>query len=275
VERAAVADYPPGAQMPPRVIHDCEFVWMLRGRARFTSDDVEFGLAPGQLLLVPPRRRHGFHWDSDRPSRHGYVHFGAEFLGRRPIPTVQLRSMTTDDPLAGMCAYLVWLGVSEQDGWQRRARQTLELMLDVFLSGPLPPVEPQHDFPPPLTAAVAHLRREWSQPPLRRLGVGELAAAALVSRGYLSRLFRLGFGVSPAPALEGLRNSRAETLLTRTDLRVDVIASQCGFADLSHFSHRFAASHGVSPREYRAAGATEPSVLDHPGIRRLAHLVWD
>jgi AraC-like DNA-binding protein len=51
-------------------------------------------------------------------------------------------------------------------------------------------------------------------------------------------------------------------------------AEQCGFA-ASHFSHRFGAIHGTSPCAYRAAGMASPSVLGHPGVRRLSHLLWD
>jgi len=43
----------------------------------------------------------------------------------------------------------------------------------------------------------------------------------------------------------------------------------------AHLSHRFSAIHDVSPRAYRAAGSQSPSVLDHPGVRLLNHLVWD
>ncbi|MGH9216455.1 MAG: helix-turn-helix domain-containing protein [Acidimicrobiales bacterium] len=110
--------------------------------------------------------------------------------------------------------------------------------------------------------------------PLRRVGVGELARRASVSRGYLNRLFRTGFGLNAAAALERARCSRAESLLLRTDLTVEVIALQSGFADASHFSHRFTAIHGTSPRASPAAGTASPSVLDHPGVRRLSHLLW-
>jgi transcriptional regulator GlxA family with amidase domain len=96
-----------------------------------------------------------------------------------------------------------------------------------------------------------------------------------VSRGYANRLFRAGLGLSAAAALERARCSRAETLLTRTDLSIEAIAHRCGFADASHFSHRFGAIHGVSPRAYRAAGSPSPSVLDHPGVRRLTHAIWE
>lgn len=261
--------------MSSRVIDDFEFVWMLRGQARFIAGKEELLLAPGLLLLVPAGVRHEFEWDRRRPSRHGYVHFDPINLGERPIGEVRLRPMTRHDPLSGLCSYLLWLASHDMDGWQQRADRTLAFLLELFLSGPLPPTEPAPTLPPSVSAAIAHLQHEWSAMPLRRIAVTELAAAASLSRGYLNRLFQSGFGVSVATGLEHLRCSRAEALLTRTDLAIEVVAYQCGFADLSHLSHRFGSIHGMSPRAYRRAGAQAPSVLDHPGVRRLSHLVWD
>lgn len=274
MERPAIADYPPGAQMPPRVLDDFEFVWMLAGRARLTLADGELPLRPGQLLLVPPGIRHGFLWDPARPCRHGYVHFGPRGVGG-PLPeTLQLRPMTDDDPLAGLCAYLLWLVGAAPDDWERRSTETLAFMLKLFVVGPLPLPDSPGALAPALAGAVGHLQRKWAHMPLRRVAVGELARLAHVSRGYLNRLFRAGFGLNAAAALEQARCSRAESLLLRTDLTVESIAAQCGFADASHFSHRFTAIHGISPRAYRAAGTASPSVVDHPGIRRLSHLLW-
>jgi AraC-like DNA-binding protein len=273
MERPAVVDYPAGAQMPARVIDDLEFVWMLRGQALVTHDGGELPLRPGLLLLVPPGVRHGFVWDQTRGSRHGYVHFGPGLEHDAASTELLIRPMTANDPLAGLCAFLLWLGRSEADSWRQPADGTLELLLRLFLHGPLP--EPDGTrLAAPLSAAIGHLRREWAHHPLRRVDVGQLAAAAHVSRGYLNRLFRAGFGLSAATALEHARCSRAEMLLTHTDSSVEAIAHQCGFADASHFSHRFTAIRGVSPRAYRAAGIQSPSVLDHPGVRHLTHLVW-
>jgi len=273
--RPAVADYPPGAQLPPRVIDDFEFVWMLRGRARFHTGDGDAPLTPGQLLLVPPGVRHGFDWDTRRASRHGYVHFGPDDAGRELPGGYRLVAMTTDDPLAGLCAYLIWLGAGELDGWQDHARRALRFMLDLVHCGPLPAARPEPVPPRALRLAVDHLRERWSTPPLRRVPVEELMFASSVSRGYLNRLFQNGFGHGAATVLELVRCSRAETLLTRTDLSAEMIGRQCGFADLSHFSHRFTAIHGVAPSVYRTAGGAAPSVLEDPGVRRLARMLWD
>jgi AraC family transcriptional regulator len=275
MERPAQADYPAGAQLGPRVIDDFEFVWMLRGQARVTFDERDLPLAPGHLLLMPPGVRHGFVWDQARTSRHGYVHFEPRCGGRQLAVGPRIRRMTVDDPLAGLCAYLLWLGRTDDRRWRPSVGETLDLMVRLVLSGPLPTADPAPALPPGLSAAVDHLRREWSQPPLRRISVGDLASACHLSRGYLNRLFRAGVGLSAATTLERLRIARAEALLTRTDSGIEAIADACGFADPSHLSHRFSVTHGVSPRAYRSARTVSPSVLDHAGVRRLSHLVWE
>ena len=275
MERPAIADYPPGARLPERVIDDHEFVWMLRGQARVTSADGEMPLSPGQLLLVPPGIRHGFAWDQTHASRHGYVHFQPRDEEAGDGGALRVRPMTADDPLAALCAYVLWLGLAEGHEWREPAQDALDFMVRLFRQGPLPHPQPPTVLAPALAAGLHHLQRTWAHMPLRRVGVAELASVAHVSPGYLHRLFRAAFGMSTAAALEQVRCSRAEALLLRTDLTIEVIARQCGFADASHFSHRFSAIHGVSPRAYRVAGGAAPSVLEQPGVRRLPRLLWE
>jgi len=204
-----MAEYPRGARLARRAIDDFEFVWMLRGEASFVTDDQERRLLPGRLLLVPPVLRHAFVWDQGRTSRHGYIHFRPEDVGAPAAdPSVRLRAMTEHDPLASLCSYLIWLGRERPEGWMDRSVRSLEVLFSVFASGPLPD-EVDAVLPVPLSAAVVHLRREWSEMPLRRIDVAELADAAHVSRSYLNRLFRASFGISVASGLERLRCRRA------------------------------------------------------------------
>jgi AraC family transcriptional regulator len=273
MDRPAIAHYPAGTRLPWRVIDDYELVWMLRGRAQLVLENASVTLGPRELLLLPPGVRHAIDWDVHRPASHGYVHFGPAHFGGHAPRVPQVRSMTADDPLEGLCAYLLWL--SRREDWEPSATAILELLLCLLGNGPLP----EDDRTAPLTVSLSHtlehLREVWAEPPLRRITVAELAAASFVSRGYLSRLFRATFGLSTASALERLRCARAETLLRRTDLTADTIASQCGFADGSHFSHRFTMIHGLSPLAFREATGDTRSVLHHTGLRRLSYLVWD
>lgn len=275
VNRPAVAEYPPGAHLPRRVKTDFELVWMLGGRARVVTADAEIAIAPWQLLLIPPGVPHGFVWDPDGPSVHGYIHFQPELLAEPRPGALAVRPMTGDDPLAGLCAYLVWLGRGDDDHWHQPVVAALRLLLALFVDGPLPKATAGPEIAPALAAAIQHVRRAWSELPLRPIGADELADASGVSPGYLQRLFRAEFGGSLARALEQLRCARAEMLLTGTDLTADAIARQCGFADLSHFSHRFSAIHAMPPTAYRATVSRPPSVLDASGPRRLASMIWD
>jgi AraC family transcriptional regulator len=274
MDRPAVADYPAGAGLQPRVIEDFEFVWMLRGRATFVVSE-ETPLSPGELLLVPPGVRHSFRWDQDQASRHGYVHFGYADVREAVAPEVRLTRMSSADPLAGLCAYLLWLGRSNLSDWQTSVRRTLDFMLTLLEYGPLPSGEVRPEVRRPVAAAVSYLQHEWSHLPLRRVGVTEIATAAHVSRGYLNRLFRDTFGSSVSVALEHLRCSRAEALLTRTDLTIAAIARQCGYADVTHFSHRFSGIHGISPSAYRSLASRSPSVLEQAGVLQLSRLIWE
>lgn len=258
MKRPATAVYPPRAHLQERVIDDHELVWLLHGQATLVCQE-PLVLLPGQLLLIPPGWPHAIGWDPRRTTRHGYVHFEQSDVTSQLPNEVLVVPMTGADPLASLCAYLVRLGSTGPT-----ALATLDFLVRLMLTAPEP-----DPVPAPIAAAADHLRRVWARLPMTRVGVAELAAAAHVSRGYLNRLCRATFAVSAAEALECLRFARAEPLLTRTDLSVDAVATQCGFADLSHFSHRFAARYGVPPSRYTG----QTSVLDHPGLGRLHRLV--
>jgi AraC family transcriptional regulator len=271
--------------MSARALDDWELVWLVRGRATLTAEP-GFELRAGDLVVLLPGHRHGFDWNPQGETEHGYVHFdladvteglsadeydvldnAATATGGRPVRM----SMTRDDPLSGLCTYLLWLGATEPAGWQPALTRTVRHVLLHVFSQPHPPDLPDA-LPAPVQLAVAHLRGAWSSPPLARVSVSELAAAAHVSSVHLGRLFIAVFGLGVAQAQERLRCLHATTMLERTDLTVSQVAQRCGFSDLSHFSHRFKDVTGRSPSAAREA----PGVVDlrhHPGVRRLEHLV--
>ena len=91
----------------------------------------------------------------------------------------------------------------------------------------------------------AHLGRE--------LPLEELASAAHLSPFHFSRLFKKLTGATPHAYLATLRVSRAQTLLTETDLSITEVAARVGYAGSSHFSKAFRRATGLSPRAVRNA----------------------
>jgi AraC family transcriptional regulator len=82
-----------------------------------------------------------------------------------------------------------------------------------------------------------------------------LAQLACLSEFHLARMFRVSFGMPPSAWIAQRRVDLACTLLKTTALPLQQIADLCGYADLSHLSHRFRAALGTSPRCYRQAMA--------------------
>lgn len=270
MERPAFAVYPAGARMPMRELDDWELVWVTRGRATLTGTP-RIELRAGHLLLLPAGHPHGFDWNPRGVTEHGYVHFELESVPDEVDQPVYV-PMTRDDPLTGLCAYLRWLGSAQVDAWEWAVTATIGQIMQHMLSLPRPDTIAATKLPDPVERAVRHLRTAWSPPPLARVSVEELASSASVSPVHLNRLFRATCDLSVAAGVEQLRCLYAATLLERTDLSTTQIARQCGFADVSHFSHRFRAVTGGTPTSSR--GSRAPLHLrTHPGLRHLEQVV--
>ncbi len=84
------------------------------------------------------------------------------------------------------------------------------------------------------------------------LGVGDLAAAAGLSRAHFSREFRRAFGDSPHGYLLTRRLERAAALLRTTDNSVAQICAAVGLTSVGSFTTSFGRMFGASPTAYRA-----------------------
>ena len=84
------------------------------------------------------------------------------------------------------------------------------------------------------------------------LGVGDLAAAAGLSRAHFSREFQRAFGDSPHAYLLTRRLERAAALLRGTDHSVAEICVAVGLSSVGSFTTSFKRMFGASPTAYRA-----------------------
>jgi transcriptional regulator GlxA family with amidase domain len=80
------------------------------------------------------------------------------------------------------------------------------------------------------------------------LSVREIAERAGLSPRQLERLFLAHLKIGPAEFYSGLRLDRARQLLRQTPLSVTEVALACGFQSPSHFSTRYSARFGCTPR---------------------------
>jgi AraC family transcriptional regulator len=87
----------------------------------------------------------------------------------------------------------------------------------------------------------------------RPVRLKDLAASAGMSRHHFLRVFRRLTGMTPYQYLLSARMRRAALELALSRRPVLDIALDSGFGDLSTFNHRFRATFGRTPTQYRAA----------------------
>jgi len=80
--------------------------------------------------------------------------------------------------------------------------------------------------------------------------LGDLAAAACISRFHFARLFRVSTGRSPMEYVLQVRIERAKKTLAEGQQKISAAAAEFGFFDQSHFTRSFRRMTGLSPREF-------------------------
>lgn len=100
---------------------------------------------------------------------------------------------------------------------------------------------------PYLSRAVDAIHADPSHP----WSVGELAAAATMSRSVFAERFRESLGLSPASYLTAVRMSVAQRHLGNSTLSVAEIAGRTGYASEDGFSRAFRRRTGLTPTAWR------------------------
>jgi two-component system response regulator YesN len=87
------------------------------------------------------------------------------------------------------------------------------------------------------------------------LSLEEVASAAQISPGYLSRLLKLETGFSFVDYLTRVRINRAVQMMSDPAVKVYEVAEAVGYQSQHYFSRAFKRVFGSPPVEYRKGGA--------------------
>jgi AraC-like DNA-binding protein len=253
---SGIARYPAGARYGPWTTPTFELVWILEGNVVWRADGMRQAVPEGSVVCSVPGSRELFVWDRTRPTRHGWMLFTFDDPHGELPPHDEwprIRSGADAAILAPLLNHAIWLletgGGAEYD----LAQSALRHALTVFLAGAGGVADTSAFEHPVIKRALEPVLADWASGRLTRVTLDQMAEAANVSPGYLSRVFRRELGVSPVHAVRLWRVHHASTLLARTNMQVQQIADLCGFEDAFHFSKTFKQMTGLAPRAYRAA----------------------
>ncbi|MGB7399076.1 MAG: GlxA family transcriptional regulator [Castellaniella sp.] len=95
----------------------------------------------------------------------------------------------------------------------------------------------------------------------RALSLDELGSKLGISVRHLERLFKEATGQGPQAYARGMRLRLAAWMLTHTTKTIAVIASECGFADASHFGREFRSAFKMPPSAWRSHAQLPDTLL--------------
>ncbi len=95
--------------------------------------------------------------------------------------------------------------------------------------------------------ALSFLRRHYQE----RITLKDLSANLKVTLRSIQDVFKAHVGRSLHGELDRLRVGRAKDLLQDSSLKLEAVASACGFSDLRHFRRTFLRETGQTPQQYR------------------------
>ena len=213
--------------------------------------------SPGRLCTLPDQ--HESRWVVRDKLRFLHVYFLPEHFTRRAVLELdrEPRELTLADRtyfeharIAQLCAALVQMPWQGADALLRTNETAHEVLSHLLLSQTAPRRDVR--MKGGLAPAVRRRLADYIEVHLdRALTLGMLADIAGMSEYHLARMFRITFGMPPYAWIAARRLDRARQLLKAGALPLQQVADACGYADLSHFSHRFRAGTGVSPSRYR------------------------
>ena len=100
---------------------------------------------------------------------------------------------------------------------------------------------------PAVARALDLMRREFKS----GLELEEVYEFSGISKRGLEKAFKRHLNDSPAVVLRRIRLDYAKNCLSRTDIKIESIAVDCGYSNSSNLSHAFNREIGISPQEYR------------------------
>lgn len=91
-----------------------------------------------------------------------------------------------------------------------------------------------------------------------KIGLGDLANLAALSRSHFSRAFKHSLGLPPMEYVGVRRMERAKAMISSTRESLTEVALACGYSDQAHFNRRFRDLMGITPGRWRRSNMAVP-----------------
>ena len=108
------------------------------------------------------------------------------------------------------------------------------------------------------------LRAAIQNNPADNWTISRMAEFLKISPGYLQTIYKKAFGISCMEDVIQNRIRLAKEYLYSGSLSITEVAYRCGYRHVEHFSRQFKRLTGLTPREYRKRGESQPALPANP-----------
>lgn len=254
-----------------------EIIYTQEGKGVMSCDQSAFYTEPGDLVLFPPRTIHSIYTTTDVPLRYGVLKFdlGQLFPGTDTssstfsgihFPSLFAHAIENESaslhltseqlrllPIKDIMDRCITEMEQQQYGYRMLIRSCLQtLLLEIIRIWRDNGFDTDQAFSLPRNADSIYSITEYidthAHLPLK---VEDLAEHCHMSYSHFAKVFRETYGQSCKKYIEFIRICKAEDLLRFTNLDLNYISQETGFADCSHFIRVFKQQKGITPKQFR------------------------
>lgn len=254
-----------------------EILYLLKGTLEAECDGAVYTLKPGDLILFSPQSVHAMHRSPDADSKTedvlyfvlmadlnflnitnryrtrfskifrmayqqdpSYIHFARQELQNLPI--LQLLTHSLEEMRSKTYGYdvLICSDIASLLTYLMRCLRKKGLDTDAIITAP-------DESDASIYSISKYIEQHCSEP----LKVQELASICGMSYSYFARLFRETYNQSCKEYIEFTRLNKVADLLLFTNLDLNYISQETGFADCSHLIRTFKKWKGMTPKQWR------------------------
>lgn len=245
-----------------------EFVYIKRGFALHTCNDITTMLTSGDLFAIRPGDAHGY-----TSANHTYLYnclFFSEALDNiweeiKELPGIQQVFEKNESPswkrihldLYGrnqaeeFLEKMKWERLNKKPGWELNLKSLLIGFLVLFFRAYNDHYGLQDDcgckYFKHVYNALGFIESNFRE----NISANDIASAAGLSPDYLSRQFKQFTGMTPIEYIRNFRFAKAMEMLKDSAVSVSEVACEVGYDDPCYFTRQFRQMLKMSPSEYR------------------------
>ena len=253
--------------LEPQIHYFAEIVFVREGNLRIIMEKEEHRVSPGEMLLICPGIEHMVSGDAEQPFRLDLIRLDLNRMSEPPaycpsLRTVMIEASRSRMPmvvpakeaeemkLSRLCSSCIRESAESGFGYDLGIQAMLDMICLILV---------RYWISKGLVLSYRELQTDpiyslsgYIQQHLREgLRVENLAAHCGLSYPWFAKRFREIYGISCKDFIEQIRVGQVEQFLLFTEMDLNQISEETGYADCSHMIKNFKRIMDITPGQYR------------------------